>query len=72
VQGCSSTVGIQADHRVPWADDQVTELANLDPHTAGSGRPTPRALDGAKPAGVTDVGLGRCEAWLEAAVERPA
>jgi hypothetical protein len=31
VQGCSSTIGIQADHRVPWADDQVTELANLDP-----------------------------------------
>jgi Domain of unknown function (DUF222) len=31
VQGCSSTVGIQADHRVPWADDRVTELANLDP-----------------------------------------
>jgi hypothetical protein len=31
VQGCSSTVGIQVDHRVPWADDQVTELANLDP-----------------------------------------
>jgi hypothetical protein len=31
VQGCSSTVGIQVDHRVPWADDQVTEFANLDP-----------------------------------------
>lgn len=31
VQGCCSTIGIQADHRVPWADDQVTELANLDP-----------------------------------------
>jgi Domain of unknown function (DUF222) len=31
VRGCSSTVGIQADHRVPWADGQVTELANLDP-----------------------------------------
>jgi hypothetical protein len=30
VRGCASTVGIQADHRVPWADDQVTELANLD------------------------------------------
>jgi hypothetical protein len=26
-----STIGIQADHRVPWADDQVTELADLDP-----------------------------------------
>jgi hypothetical protein len=31
VQGCASSVGIQADHRVPWADDRVTELANLDP-----------------------------------------
>ena len=31
VQGCPSTIGIQADHRVPWSDDQVTELANLDP-----------------------------------------
>jgi hypothetical protein len=31
VHGCPSTIGIQADHRVPWADDQVTELANLDP-----------------------------------------
>jgi hypothetical protein len=31
VQGCSSTIGIQADHRVPWADDHITELANLDP-----------------------------------------
>jgi Domain of unknown function (DUF222) len=31
VQGCTSSVGIQADHRVPWADDRVTELANLDP-----------------------------------------
>jgi Domain of unknown function (DUF222) len=30
VQGCSSSIGIQADHRVPWSDDQVTELANLD------------------------------------------
>jgi hypothetical protein len=30
VLGCSSTIGIQADHRVPWSDDQVTELANLD------------------------------------------
>jgi hypothetical protein len=30
VRGCASTVGIQADHRVPWADDRVTELANLD------------------------------------------
>jgi hypothetical protein len=31
VQGCSSTIGIEVDHRVPWADDRVTELANLDP-----------------------------------------
>jgi hypothetical protein len=30
VAGCSRTVGIQTDHRVPWADDRVTELANLD------------------------------------------
>jgi hypothetical protein len=30
VEGCSRTVGIQTDHRVPWADDRVTELANLD------------------------------------------
>jgi hypothetical protein len=31
VQGCSSTIGIEIDHRLPWADDRVTELANLDP-----------------------------------------
>jgi hypothetical protein len=30
VQGCSRTVGIETDHRVPWADDRVTELSNLD------------------------------------------
>ena len=30
VRGCSSTIGIQTDHRVPWSDDQVTELPNLD------------------------------------------
>ncbi|HKA83854.1 MAG TPA: DUF222 domain-containing protein [Acidimicrobiales bacterium] len=30
VEGCSSTIGIETDHRVPWADDRVTELANLD------------------------------------------
>jgi hypothetical protein len=30
VRGCSSTISLQADHRVPWANDQVTELANLD------------------------------------------
>ena len=30
VQGCSRTIGIETDHRVPWADDRVTELANLD------------------------------------------
>ena len=34
VQGCSSTIGVDADHRVPWADDQVTELPNLD-HLCG-------------------------------------
>jgi hypothetical protein len=28
---CSRTVQIQNDHRVPWADEQVTELPNLDP-----------------------------------------
>jgi Domain of unknown function (DUF222) len=27
---CDHTLGIQHDHRVPWADDQVTELPNLD------------------------------------------
>jgi hypothetical protein len=30
VHGCSRTIGIETDHRVPWADDRVTELANLD------------------------------------------
>lgn len=30
VRGCSSTISVQADHRVSWADHQVTELANLD------------------------------------------
>jgi hypothetical protein len=30
VRGCSSTISVQADHRVPWASDQVTELGNLD------------------------------------------
>lgn len=30
VRGCSSTIGVEADHRLPWADDQVTELPNLD------------------------------------------
>lgn len=28
---CSRTAQIQNDHRTPWAQDQVTELANLDP-----------------------------------------
>lgn len=27
---CDNTLAIQHDHRVPWADDQVTELHNLD------------------------------------------
>jgi len=27
---CDHTLAIQHDHRVPWADDQVTELHNLD------------------------------------------
>ncbi len=27
---CDNTLAIQHDHRVPWADDQVTELRNLD------------------------------------------
>ena len=30
VKGCSRTIGIETDHRIPWADDRVTELANLD------------------------------------------
>jgi hypothetical protein len=30
VRGCSRTIGIETDHRVPWADDRVTELGNLD------------------------------------------
>jgi len=30
VERCSRTIGIETDHRVPWADDRVTELANLD------------------------------------------
>jgi hypothetical protein len=30
VKGCTRTIGIETDHRVPWADDRVTELANLD------------------------------------------
>jgi hypothetical protein len=34
VRGCSSTIGIQADHRVPWSDDRVTVLGNLD-HLCG-------------------------------------
>ncbi len=27
---CDNTLAIQHDHRVPWADDRVTELHNLD------------------------------------------
>ncbi len=27
---CDNTLCIQHDHRIPWADDQVTELHNLD------------------------------------------
>ncbi len=30
VRGCCSTISVQADDRVPWADDRITELANLD------------------------------------------
>jgi hypothetical protein len=30
VHGCPHTIGIQADHRAPWAHDRVTEMANLD------------------------------------------
>lgn len=29
--GCNRKVQIQNDHRTPWSEEQVTELANLDP-----------------------------------------
>jgi hypothetical protein len=34
VRGCSNTIGVQVDHRVPWASDPVTMLGNLD-HLCG-------------------------------------
>ena len=35
--GCNRTVGIQIDHRTPYATDPVTKLDNLDPLCSGSG-----------------------------------
>jgi len=62
VRGCSSTLSVQADHRVPWANDQVTELGNLD-HLRLSHEPVGRVgADGGWGSGRTVVGVGarRC------------